>query len=406
MKYIAILCLALIAIFLCLALILIPEVVRQNLTLLVEWFTVFAQIAFAILSIALCISVLYGAWAGLERVLTIHAERNKMQREIITAPAGHGVWLREASGQIRNLSLDARVLIVSTDGATQDEMRAWSFFQSLHSTRHAQVGAHEAKLLNAPQAVDLLTHMQQVRRALIVGNSEAGKTTLLKHVIAQRLPGSHVVVLDPHAGPDTWPCEVIGRGSDHAQIERALDGFLALMIKRYREIGAGQNGHSRVTLVVDEWLSIVGECQNASRVIVRLICEARKASIDVFVGSHSERVASLGLSGKGDLKEGLEIIRLHYNQWTGERDATIQIGSETIPAILPGVFQNDVWAVEKSELLLPAAEPSAEEARILSMSREGASLKQISEAVWSKFGGAYNEKIREVVEKWSMNLGK
>lgn len=396
---------SIILIFTCLALVMVPQAVESTILDVLLFSSILVKALVLLFIVAALVFIALGVWTGIERMRQSQAGREKLQREFYTAPAGSGAWLRESNGQIINLGLDPRIHVTGNGPtATPEEMQAWLWYHSMHATRHAQIGTAEAKLLNAPAPVDLLSHMQGVRRALIVGNPDAGKTTLLKHVIVQRLPLSQVIVIDPHSGPDTWPCEVIGRGSDHRAIEKALDGFLALMIRRYREIGAGdvpEGKHRRITLIIDEWLSIVGECQNASRVIIRLISEARKAGLDVFVGSQSERVRSLGLDGRGDLREGLEIIKLNYSQWSGERSATIQIGDEVVPAILPGEFDNGVWRVEKPErVMLPEVEPSEEEQRIIDMHEAGESVSTIAEAIYGYKGGNQNRRVQEVIDKW------
>ncbi len=220
-----------------------------------------------------------------------------------------------------------------------------------------------------------------------------------------------MVVIDPHAGPNSWPTEVIGRGSDHAAISRALDGFVTLMVKRYKEIGHGlvdEEGHRLITIVVDEWMTIAEQCGNAALVFRRLLMEARKANIHLWLGAHSERVEPLGLKGRGDLRDGLVIVRLDYNQLTGERSAIVKIKyddhTETIPAILPGEFRDGVWRVSQSHIELPEPEMDEEEKRILAEYSPERSLREISQAVWGegKFGTHYNALIRETLAKFGV----
>jgi len=416
MRIIVIIVLGLAFIFACLALVLVPDVLKSAISDMLGLSVILAHIAVMVLSVGLIVVVAYGTWHGAERILSMRAQRRKAEHEAaittITAPINQQIWVYESNGQYRNLGLDARVLIAEDRLPTEAEIQAWALWHSLHATANRGAIAAGQELLDAVQPVDLLSHIRSVQRCLIVGSSDAGKTTLLKHVVTERAQSSHVIVIDPHAGPATWPAEIIGRGSNHAEISRALDGLLALMIKRYREIGAGKIGegeHQRLTVIVDEWMSIEEECRNAAHVFGRLIREARKASIDTFVGSHSDRVASLGLTGKGDLRDGLEIIRLHYNQWTGERSATITIKhangeKEIIPAILPGEFRDGVWTVEQPSLELPEPELSEIEQQILAEYSPGRSMRQITQAVFGegKFGDHWNRKVYDVLNKYGI----
>jgi GTPase SAR1 family protein len=377
---------------------------------------ILSHVAFTILSIGLVIVVAYGIWFGAENILSTRAKRHAAEHEAaivpIVADANQQVWVHEHSGMYRNLHLNVQALVTDGQLPTEAEIQKWALWQSFHAT--ANRGAINAgqELLDAVQPVDLLSHMRNVKRCLIVGSSDAGKTTLLKHIATERVQSSYVMVIDPHASPTSWPAEVIGRGSNHAEISRALDGLLALMEKRYDEIGKGkirEGEHRRLTVIVDEWMTIEEECKNAAHVFGRLIREARKAGIDTFVGSHSDRVSSLGLTGKGDLRDGLEIIRLHFNQWTGERTATVTIKhangeKEVIPAILPGKFDGNVWTVDRPNLELPEPEPDEIEQRILAEYSPERSMRQITQAVFGegKFGDHWNRKVYDVLNKYGI----
>ena len=112
-------------------------------------------------------------------------------------------------------------------------------------------------LLPPATQIDLLSALDPVQRCLIVGPSDAGKTTLLQWIISRRLNNSKVIVIDPHAYPGKWPnCIVLGTGRNYAEIGRALHALILLMTKRYDEIGKGlvaEMAHNRLTIVIDEW---------------------------------------------------------------------------------------------------------------------------------------------------------
>ena len=402
--------LGLLSIFACLALILVPDVLRATITDMLNLAAILAHIALAILSIGGLVVVAYGIWNGAERILSMRAQRRKMEHEAaivsIVADANQRIWVHESNGAYRDLSLETRVLVTDGQIPTEAEVQAWALWQSFHATANRQAITAGQNLLDAVQPVDLLSFLRPVKRGLIVGASDAGKTTLLKWMVTERAHSGHVVVIDPHAGPNSWPAEVIGRGSDHAAISRALDGFVTLMVKRYKEIGHGsveEEGHRLITIIVDEWMSIAGQCDNAAYVFRRLLTEARKANIHLWLGAQSERVEPLGLKGHGDLKEGLVIVRLNYNQLTGERSAVVKIKyddhTETIPTILPGEFHNGVWQVE-SHLELPEPELSEIEQRILSMREEGMSVSAIAEAIFGSKGGHQNNEVKRILSRF------
>lgn len=408
--------LGIVSIFACLAIVLVPEILRETISDMLNLSVILAHVAIVILSIGMIILIAYGTWHGAERILSMRAARHKAEHEAaivpILADANQQIWVHERNGQYRNLALDMRVLVTDGQLPTEAEIQAWALWHSFHATANRNAITAGQKLLDAVQPVDLLSFLRPVKRGLVVGASDAGKTTLLQWLIRERQELSQMVVIDPHCGPSKWPCEIIGLGGNHAEISRALDGFLALMKKRYREIGAGrvkEEGHKLITVIVDEWMAIAEECDNAGYVFGRLLAESRKANIHLWLGAQSERVGPLRLKGRGDLKEGLVIVKLNFNQITQERSAVVKIKYddhvETIPTILPGEFNGQVWEVSKPpKLELPEPEVGEIEQRILAEYSPERSMRQITQAIWGegKFGDHWNRKVYDVLDKYGI----
>jgi hypothetical protein len=182
------------------------------------------------------------------------------------------------------------------------------------------------------------------------------------------------------------------------------------MDDRYEEIAAGVCGHREHplwTIFVDEWMSIEEQVPNAAEHLSRILREARKASIDLFVGSHSRTVKALGLKS-ADERDGFAVVILHYDQVRDRREAVVELPAldgktERIPAILPGEFGG--WHVVEPAGELPEpmpfdAEPNAEELQVIGLHRSGASYREISQAIWGKYGAFYNERIDKIVRAW------
>ncbi len=347
-------------------------------------------------------------WYVVERMRLLRARRIEAERQahVMTITVGNQVFVRDTnqSANWRAMHLEARTYINSQySEPSSPEIQRWQLFNA------PQRAVNKSMELLAPQSqVDLLAALNTAQCALIVGQRDSGKTTILQHVISRRLTQSSVLVLDPHSHPTRWPqgCEVIGTERDFQKIENALKGLLALMNKRYRDIGKGlvrEGEHEPVTVIVDEWRAIVYNLgKPASEIIKTLLAESRKTNIDVFVGTHSERVKALGIEGEGDLKEGFVIVRLTVNKMTKERIATVDYGDGEIPAALPGAFiAQGPQILDSSDLIDFEPEPTPEEARVLEMYRANESLRAISKAVFDgKVGQFYNQKIRQVIEKY------
>ncbi|MFC1975673.1 hypothetical protein ACFLXQ_04695 [Chloroflexota bacterium] len=347
-----------------------------------------------------------------ERLLKQRAIRKTTERKskvmVVKADEGQQVFIRD-SEQVtwRNAHLDTRVYAnEQPTEPSQVEVRIWQTYQLRN--RPSVIENVSPQLLPAQTPVDLLAALDTAQCALIVGPREVGKTTILQHVISRRLRSSQVLVLDPHSHPTRWPqgCLVVGTERDFPKIERALKGLMALMNKRYREIGKGlvrEGEHSRVTVIIDEWRAIVYNLgKPAGEMIKTLLAESRKTNIDVFVGTHSERVKALGIEGEGDLKDGFVMVRLAINKMTKERKATIDYGEGEIPVILPGPFTDSIPSVvENDHFINLEVEPSPAEAHILNLHEAGESFNEIARQVYGNTGGKQTQRIKEVITRFS-----
>jgi hypothetical protein len=396
--------------FACIAIALVPDVVSESLTQIFGFAVVFSQVLFVLLGIAATIALVYQVWTGAERILSIRAERHKIEHEAqitaITAPADHHVIIHERSGLIRNVTFDARTAIGPGDNRpmTAEELQAWLLWHSLHATRH--VGRNEIEnLLEVPQGpVMLMPALQNIDRALIIGNSGAGKTTLLQHVISQR-PGD-VVVIDPHDDRHTWPpnAQIIGGGQDYDEIERALLALVEEIRRRYQERATGRSlDFGLLTVVVDEWRQITQNTHEAADSIKTVLTGGRKVRTACIVASHSERARPLGLEGEADLKDGFAIVRLQGSQELNiPFTATLDMGDGEIPVVLPGPYMT----IEKPERLLidPASVElpmTPQERQILMLWDAGhRSVTKIGAMVYGSKGGQQNELVRETLRKF------
>ena len=316
------------------------------------------------------ITVVYGTLMAVERwrlarVGRIEAKKNA---DTLIVANEHGVFIRERDTKAVWLSLH-QMPQWRVNGQPQEPTEAELLtFQAFLASRHAQAvtAAPQVPLLTAGGEAaplpDLLPILDRAQRVLIIGASDSGKTNLLQWVVARRT-GS-IIVIDPHAAPGKWPnAKVVGIGSNFAEIEVTLDNLIELMVRRYKEIGQGlvrEGEHPRLTIIIDEWMSIAYQCRNAHDVLVRLLTESRKAAFSVIIGSHSERVRSLGLDGKGDLKDGFLFVRL-WLESNGDRRATYDNGRGELPCLLPGRFtlpqENNLIEIEAITQPVEVEEP-------------------------------------------------
>lgn len=378
--------------------------------------TAIKVIIYAVTATVILVLVVITLFIGLlvrERVLKERARRQVMERKArvmyLVAEEGQQVYIRDTDPQAnwRNAHLDVRVYANGQPGnPSSAEMATWQTYTLRHRAGVVKEVASQP-LLPSSTAVELLTALDNVQRCLIVGASDSGKTTLLQWLVKRKRQSSKVIVIDPHAYPDKWPgCVVVGTGRNYAEIDRALEALVRLMTKRYDEIGKGivaEQGHSRITILIDEWRAIVYNVKGASEAIKALLTESRKAAFSVFVATHSDRAKPLGLDGEYDLKDGFAIVRLSVAN--GQRQATLDMGSGEVVVSLPGVYpaQSAPEAAETDEFINLEVEPTPAEAHILHLHREGASYNEIARQVYGHTGGKQTQQIKDVLAKFSQN---
>lgn len=331
-----------------------------------------------------------------EKFLTLQAERKQKEHQTIQDGYGFIHLVNLANGHSQNLTLDARAYRNGHyEEPTNTELET---FRSILMARHAassrmieQVALPATTIENVPE---LMTILKDAQRVLIKAISNGGKTTLLQHIADSRIKSESVLVLDSQSYPDKWPtkCKVIGAGSNHQVISIALDNLIELMVKRYQEIGQGlvkEGQHPKLTIIIDEWMAIVDECPNAGDVVRRLLTESRKAAFSIFIGSHSERVKSLGLDGRGDLRDGFLIVRLEIEN--GEHKATYDYGRGERPCLLPGNYisvERDDSTLEFLELKEPDVvidkKLSERQLKILELVKQELSDNEIAIQVFKK----------------------
>jgi hypothetical protein len=358
--------------------------------------------------LGLIIALVWFVLIALERVREARAKRRSAEREADVYPliSEHGVFVREMNPHATWLPLHNNPswrINGTPENPTQVELATWQTFTQ-RSRPLSQVQPMALLPAASTLPLDSMASLDSVQRCLIVGPSNAGKTTLLQWIISRRLNNSKVIVIDPHASPNKWPnCIVLGTGRNYAEIGKALTALIQLMTKRYDEIGKGavaEMAHNRLTIVIDEWRAIVYNVRHASEAIKTLLTESRKAAFSVFIATHSERVKALGIEGEGDLKDGFAVVRLSVVN--GQRQATIDTGDGEAAATLPGPYiGNAPQVIDANDFISFEPNPSEQEQKILDLHSAGESYNEIARQVFGSTGGKQTTQIKEVLAKFN-----
>ena len=187
----------------------------------------------------------------------------------------------------------------------------------------------------------LLPALKNRQRILIVGASDSGKTTLMRHLIdIKKSP----IVIDPHGTPPKWGrVPHVGKGRDFAAIGQALANLNAEMQRRYEEQAEDEMAEFRQeqnTIFIDEWRTIAKHVPGAGDCFGTLLTEARKTNMNVIVASHTKSVKGLGIEGEGDLRKGIMLVELHGGDGEYRHATASYSGRDPISYALPGPYHD------------------------------------------------------------------
>ena len=271
--------------------------------------------------------------------------------------------------------------------------------------------------------------------ALVVGPTDAGKSTALRAIIRDRLQnGQRVYVLDPHHQPGAWlDAEVIGGGRDFAQIGNFMGWMMEQLNARARLMASGRRDFGeQITVATDEMPAIVDELDRETAVVWRKwVREGRKFGLFLAVSTQSTRVKTLGIDGEGDVLQNFgAILYLGASAVEAypdlvqqqERPAVLRTMRSAQPVIVPniqppgggtplitaptpgmahetGVGVDPYQRPENVGMSTPQGFVSPTQIRqVLEMTRRGESGREIERQVWGYHGGAAYEMRRFILD--------
>lgn len=264
-------------------------------------------------------------------------DRYRREANITIFRAGGNVYFSDDGNRAwANLTLNPSVHFSDSGALSSDpeENRRWAFSRAGHGVggtpgvfqRAADAdsrGRHDQGTTDTRREnMGMTERLRDADRVLIIGGSGTGKTELLKRLA---LSGDgQTIILDPHAGPDTWPrandLRVVGMGRDFAGIESEINRVVDLMNDRYMDIAGGRGGDfPPVRIIVDEFSGLNRSVDISDQVQV-LLAEGRKAGIRLLFAGQSDRVSALGIRGAGDLIESFDAVCRLNRDYTGEID--------------------------------------------------------------------------------------
>lgn len=132
---------------------------------------------------------------------------------------------------------------------------------------------------------------------LLWGGQGAGKTSLAAYTVRCKVKaGYEVEIWDPHAGATDWQgLNVVGRGMDYHDIDRAMQRFADEVKRLYQERSTNPDFKPVKKLIVCEELSNWADrCSNAGEFFKCALSDIRKIGYNVLLISHGRTLSMLG----------------------------------------------------------------------------------------------------------------
>lgn len=338
----------------------------------------------------------YLAW---ERVQSSRTARRKDELQITVAKPGDQIIVSQIGDKWRHQPVHLL------------ESEQWMIHNLLYSTATKVPPQTQQYLLesSAQTQQNILDLLRQDQRLLIYGPSGSGKSSLLRHIVSNKLQDSGKILLcDPHGSRPKWGQHVdaIGFGEQWDEILRVFKWLEMQHKKRIKQIGQGhrERGFPIITVIIEEVQAIVQ--QLTPKVIgpymQMFLTRTRKTGIDVIAVTQATTVEALALKNFAQNRDAFAMCQTsgrdgrghkitYKNEYGDELDFDAPVlWPDTIPV---GVTQEKVLELPASFVLEMPVDKDAEWVKLV---RSGISKNEASLKV---FGRPYGGNLTKLGEK-------
>ncbi len=153
-------------------------------------------------------------------------------------------------------------------------------------------------------------------QVVVFGPTGSGKSTACRYIARARMEaeGGISISLDPHYSPGRWhPATiVVGAGARFADIMESLRQLELELHRRLDQLA--EEGETAqfvpVTVTVDELYALQEKEPDSVNQLITLAQQGRKVKMYFILAPHDDAVESMGLSGKGGVRENFVFVKL------------------------------------------------------------------------------------------------
>lgn len=137
---------------------------------------------------------------------------------------------------------------------------------------------------------------------MIVGESQSGKSTTARALLAWRARTDKIVIIDPHEKFNDWGSlqpVVVGRDRN---LDQAAAHFKVLHAEFERRFKRGEEAGPNLSIFIDEVPAIIAHAPEVADCLAQWMLEGAKAGFRVVFLAQDPGVEALGLKGRGKVR--------------------------------------------------------------------------------------------------------
>lgn len=218
---------------------------------------------------------------------------------------------------------------------------------------------------NQPQVeddfmVDVIQEVCRFKRVVVIGSTDAGKTTLLKHLAVAKSPQAETIIALDRYLDNEWPILdnlIVCNGDDDDKVKLILSMILTIMKKRNEQPSGTQ--FKPLVLIIEELGTISGIIQENPEFRNWIYNRSRRLEVHFIFILHGTTNAALGSRGDREFLRGIELaVHIDLDVQTQERTAQVEWGFGTkkfTACKLPGIFSGPAaWGYAHPNLFDPS----------------------------------------------------